>query len=73
MALSTIDRVKAAEQAANEARENAELKAKAIVDEAQTDADNMIAQAKAKALDDEQAQASAAQSEAQAKILERRG
>ena len=72
MAMSTIDRVKAAEIAANEARDNAELQAKAILDEAQKNADSLIADAKAQAAVDENAQAAQAQSKADALIAERR-
>lgn len=72
MALSTIDRVKAAELAANEARENAALEAKRIVDESRTLADKTIADARAKALEYENVQAAQAQAKADTLVNERR-
>lgn len=72
MALSTIDRVKAAELAANEARENAALEAKRILDDAQAQADALIADAKAKAAENENAQAAQAQAKADTLVKERR-
>lgn len=49
MAVSTIDRVRAAELKANEKQDAAELKARQIVSDAEAQADEMIAQAKQKA------------------------
>lgn len=72
MALSTIDRVKAAEIAANEARDSAELEAKSILDQAQASADAVIAEAKAKAEADDNAQASLAKAKAEEQIQARR-
>lgn len=72
MALSTIDRVKAAELAANEAREKAELEAERILDDAHKAAEAMIAEAKVNADADEQLQANAAQAKADELILARR-
>lgn len=72
MALSTIDRVKAAEIAANEARDKAELESKSIIDDAQKAADAVVAEAKAKAQNDGNAQAELAKAKADEKILTRR-
>ena len=72
MALSTIDRVKAAELAANEAREKAEQDAEAILAHASKVADEMIAQAKANAAEDDRMQATAVQAKADEQILSRR-
>lgn len=72
MALSTIDRVKAAELEANEAREKAELKAQAILDEARRKADAIIADAKLKADEDEQQQSATARAKADELIASRR-
>lgn len=72
MALSTIDRVKTAELAAAEARENAEAEARRILDEAQSDADVIIARAKEKADAEEKEQASLAQAKADELIVARR-
>ncbi len=72
MALSTIDRVKAAELAANEAREKAEQDAEAILEHASKVADEIIAQAKANAAENDRLQATAAQAKADEQILSRR-
>ena len=72
MALSTIDRVKAAEIAASEARDKAELQAQAILDDANAKAEAIVKEAQMQADAEEKAQASAAQASAEKKILERR-
>ncbi len=72
MALSTIDRVKAAEIAANDAREKAELEAQRIIDDARAEADAIVAAAKEKADFEDKEQAALAQARADELIMARR-
>ena len=72
MALSTIDRVKAAEIAANEAREKAELESASIIEDAKRKADAVIAEAKANVELDDQQQAAIAKKKADELIAARR-